>query len=42
MKRKNYVKPAMQVVMLQQRCQILAGSASDRPDYEPTNDNPFA
>ncbi len=42
MKRKDYEKPAMQVIMLQQRCQILTGSASDRQDYIQTEDNPFA
>ena len=29
MKRKNYEKPTMQVVQLQQRSQILAGSGVD-------------
>lgn len=27
--KKNYMKPAMQVVMMQQQCQILAGSGVD-------------
>lgn len=38
MKRKDYKKPTMKVVELQQRCQILAGSDPDgfRNPYDPT------
>ena len=42
MKRKDYEKPTMQVVKLQQQPQLLAGSGTDatREDYgEPTNWN---
>ena len=42
MKRKDYKKPTMQIVLLKGSQPLLAGSAGDRPDYDPTNDNPFA
>ena len=42
MKRKDYKKPTMQIVLLKGGQPLLAGSANDRPDYDPTNDNPFA
>ncbi len=38
MKKKAYQKPTMRVVMLQQRCQILAGSvAAKRSSYGVAN-----
>lgn len=38
MKKKAYQKPTMKVVMLQQRCQILAGSvAAKRSSYGAAN-----
>lgn len=38
MKKKAYQKPTMKVVMLQQRCQILAGSvAANRSSYGAAN-----
>ena len=36
MKRKNYVKPAMQVYELKQTPQLLAGSEATRNPYDPT------
>ena len=41
MKKKQYQKPTMRVVMLQQRSQLLAGSGLNDPnDYTP-GDDPF-
>lgn len=42
MKRKEYEKPMMQVVLLKGSQPLLTGSAGDRPDYDPTDTNPFA
>ena len=43
MKRKNYEKPTMQVVQLQHKCQILAGSNGGLrgQDYN-AGEDPFA
>ena len=41
MKRKEYEKPKMQVVKLQQQHQILAGSPLNNPDDYPNGDDPF-
>lgn len=42
MKRK-YERPAMLVVELQRHAPLIctSGGLGDRPDYDPTDDNPF-
>ena len=42
MKRKDYEKPTMQVVLFKQHAQLLVGSMGDRDNYDPTDSNPFA
>ena len=37
MKRRDYMKPAMQVVELKHQCHILAGSGGDRSSVGVTN-----
>lgn len=45
MKKKDYEKPTMQVIELQHKCQILAGSAKsgrlDNPDDYELQEDPF-
>lgn len=41
MKKKEYEQPKTDVVELRVTCQLLAGSVTDRPDYEDGGD-PFA
>jgi hypothetical protein len=46
MKRKEYEKPSVEVVVMKQQPQLLAGSAKsgqmDDPDDYPNGGNPFA
>lgn len=42
MKKKRYVKPAMQVYEFKRQPVILVGSLGDRDNYDPTDVNPFA
>ena len=42
MKKKEYEKPAMQVVLLKQQPQLLAGSGLGDPDDYNNGGNPFA
>ena len=42
MKKKLYEKPAMQVVLLKQQPQLLAGSGLGDPDDYDNGGNPFA
>ena len=41
MKRKNYERPTMQVVELQHRTMLLAGSPLNNPDDYPDGGDPF-
>ena len=41
MKKKTYEKPTMQVVMLKQQPQLLAGSGLGNPADYPNGGNPF-
>ena len=41
MKKKQYQKPTMRVVMLQQRTQLLAGSGLNDPNDYNDGGNPF-
>ena len=41
MKRKDYEKPSTEVVMLQQRSMLLAGSSLNDPENYPNQGDPF-
>ena len=41
MKKRDYDKPSMKVVMLQQRTMLLSGSQLTDPDNYPGGDDPF-
>lgn len=41
MKKRQYEKPSMKVVLLQQRTMLLAGSGLGNPDNYPGGGDPF-